>query len=84
MSFSHGVGCPACSRTGYKGRVPVHEMLEISEELADALRQKDYVEFKRRALAQEGYLPLVRNALALARQGVTSLDEVIRVAGWVE
>jgi len=84
MRFRHGAGCPACNRTGYKGRVPVHEMLEINEELADALRNKDYAEFKRLALAQEGYLPLVQNALALARQGVTSLDEVIRVGGWVE
>ncbi|HEX22017.1 MAG TPA: MSHA biogenesis protein MshE, partial [Chromatiales bacterium] len=38
MRFHHGAGCPACSRTGYKGRVPVHEMLEINAELADALR----------------------------------------------
>ncbi len=84
IPFQHGAGCPACSRTGYKGRVPVHEMLEINEELADALRNKDHAAFKRLALAQEGYLPLVQNALALARQGVTTLDEVIRVGGWVE
>jgi len=84
MSFQHGAGCPACHRTGYKGRVPVHEMLEINEELADALRNKDHAEFKRRALSQEGYLPLVQNALALARESVTTLDEVIRIGGWVE
>ncbi|VAX01122.1 MSHA biogenesis protein MshE, partial [hydrothermal vent metagenome] len=84
MAFRHGIGCPACHRTGYKGRVPVHEMLEINEELADALRNQDYAGFKRLALAQDSYLPLVQNALMLARQGVTSLDEVIRVGGWVE
>ena len=84
LRFRHGAGCPACGRTGYKGRVPVHELLEITEDLADALRNRDYVAFKDRALAQPGFTPLLQGALALAEQGVTSIDEVIRISGWVE
>jgi MSHA biogenesis protein MshE len=84
LRFKQGNGCPACGRTGYKGRVAVHEMLEITEPLADALRNEDYVAFKAGAQAQEGFVPLVESALGLAGEGVTSLDEVIRVGGWVE
>jgi MSHA biogenesis protein MshE len=84
LHFKQGKGCPACGRTGYKGRVAVHELLEITEPLADALRNEDYVAFKTLANQQEGFVPLVDSALALAAEGVTTLEEVIRVGGWVE
>jgi len=84
MHFRQGRGCPACGRTGYRGRVPVHELLEMDESLADALRRRDYAAFKQHAQAQPGYRPLVHSALALAAEGVTSLDEVIRIGGWLE
>jgi len=84
MKFQQGKGCPACGHTGYRGRAAVHEMLDITGDLADALRNKDYVAFKHRALAQEGFTPLVESGLALAESGVTSIDEVIRISGWIE
>ena len=84
MRFHQGRGCPACGHTGYKGRAPVHEMLDVTGDLADALRNRDYAAFKQRALAQKDFVPLVEGALDLAQQGVTSIDEVIRISGWVE
>jgi len=84
MRFKQGAGCQACGKSGYKGRAPVHEMLDITGELADALRNQDYAAFKERALAQKQFIPLVDSALALAEQGTTSIDEVIRISGWIE
>jgi MSHA biogenesis protein MshE len=84
MQFYHGTGCPACAHTGYKGRAAIHEMLDITGDLADALRSHDYVAFKQRALAQQQFTPLVESGLALAQQGSTSIDEVIRISGWVD
>jgi len=84
MTFKLGAGCPACGHTGYRGRTAVHEMLDITSDLADALRNQDYSEFKNRALAQEQFIPLIESGLALAEQGVTSIDEVIRISGWVD
>jgi len=84
MTFQHGTGCPACGHTGYHGRAAVHEMLDITSELADALRHQDYTKFKKQALAQEQFTPLLENSLTLAEQGVTSIDEVIRISGWVD
>ncbi|MCF6257795.1 MAG: GspE/PulE family protein [Gammaproteobacteria bacterium] len=84
MTFQHGTGCPACGHTGYHGRAAVHEMLDITSELADALRHQDYTKFKKQALAQEQFTPLLENSLILAEQGVTSIDEVIRISGWID
>lgn len=84
MTFKIGSGCPSCGHTGYHGRVAVHEMLDITGDLADALRNQDYAEFKKRALAQEQFIPLLESGLALAGQGVTSIDEIIRISGWVD
>jgi len=84
MKFRHGIGCPACGHTGYRGRTAIHEMLNMTEELADALRSQNYAEFKKRALMQKQFIPLLENSLSLARQGVTSLDEVTRINGWID
>ncbi len=84
MNFQHGTGCPACGHTGYHGRAAIHEMLGITGELADALRHQDYATFKKCALAQKQFTPLLENGLILAEQGVTSIDEVIRISGWID
>jgi MSHA biogenesis protein MshE len=81
MAFVRGYGCANCSHTGYRGRVGVFEMIEIDGALADALRRNDIEEFARVAERQPGYSSLARNALEFAAQGVTSLDEVLRLAG---
>jgi MSHA biogenesis protein MshE len=84
LALYYGKGCQACNYTGYQGRLGVHELLEIDEAQADALRRKDYVEFKNRALATPGYVPLVRQALRHVQAGGTTLEEVIRISGWLE
>jgi MSHA biogenesis protein MshE len=84
FQLQRGAGCTACNHTGYKGRAPVFEFLEINEALADALRRRDYVEFKNVALKKPDYSPLVDNGMKLVQQGATTLDEVIRISGWVD
>ncbi|MDT8386975.1 MAG: GspE/PulE family protein [Thiogranum sp.] len=82
--FREGEGCNQCNHTGYHGRIGVYELLEIDYALADALRRNDTAGFENAARAQEGYRPLVLNTLDYARQGVTSLDEAMRLSGAVE
>ncbi len=84
MKFQYGTGCSACGHTGYRGRAAVHEMLDITGDLADALRHQDYATFKKHALTQEQFIPLLKNSLTLAEQGVTSIAEVIRISGWID
>ena len=82
--FFKGLGCHLCNNTGYKGRRGVHEILEINEQLADAFRQGDARDFVQKARHAPGYIPLVKNALDLAKQGITTIDEVLKLAGSIE
>jgi MSHA biogenesis protein MshE len=82
--FKRGVGCPRCHNTGYHGRIGIFELLQIDAPLADALRRNDSAGFARLACRQAGFRPLAMAALDYARQGITSMDEVLRVSGQVE
>ncbi|MDH5572237.1 MAG: GspE/PulE family protein, partial [Gammaproteobacteria bacterium] len=84
VSFYKGTGCPHCNNTGYKGRIGVFELLEIDESLADALRKNDSAAFSKAARSNEGFRPFALHAIDYAWQGVTSIDEVIRVAGTLD
>ena len=74
-------GCSDCNQTGYQGRIGVYELLEIDFALADALRTENSSAFVERSARAEGYRPLALSALDHAKQGVTSLAEVMRVMG---
>ncbi len=82
--FMKGPGCAYCSNTGYRGRIGVYELLEIDEPLADALRTADTPAFVQAARNQKGFRSLVFNALNYALEGITSIDEVLRLAGGVD
>ncbi|MDO6706382.1 GspE/PulE family protein [Photobacterium sp. 1_MG-2023] len=79
-SYQHGRGCQSCNLTGYKGRIGVFELLEMTPAMMDALRANDTVGFARMARATEGYQPLIESAMALATQGRTSLEEVLMLS----
>ena len=79
-----GRGCQSCGKTGYRGRVAVHEYVAINEAMARALRENDQNEFERLLQLQPGYQSLMANAMAKAVSGVTTMAEVVRVSGWVE
>jgi type IV pilus assembly protein PilB len=73
-----GRGCAACNGSGYKGRVGLYEVMEMTEGIRDlVLVGSTAVEIKKKAL-EEGMLTLRMSGLEKVRQGVTSLEEVLR------
>jgi len=78
--FVRGSGCYQCGNTGYRGRIGVHELLELDDVMLDALRRADYASFDRAARASAVYEPLEICALRYAEQGLTTLEEVARVS----
>ena len=75
-----GAGCGLCSETGYKGRVAIYEVMEITEELKEfVLNGASAVELKREAI-RGGMSTLRRSALNKFMEGVTTLAEVYRVS----
>jgi len=84
MGFKRGGGCAHCNNTGYRGRIGIFELLEMDDILADALRRGASADFATAARNKASFRPLTSNALDYAREGITSLDEVIRVSGELE
>ncbi len=84
MKLKKPVGCHRCNNTGYRGRIGVFEMLIMNEELSDALRRENTSDFVKIANRTAGYQPLVVSALNEAAIGVTSLEEVLRVAEQID
>ncbi len=83
-SLRKGRGCPHCYNSGYRGRIGVFELLEIDRPMADALRDSSVLGFNQAAHRSDTYRPLSASALEFALQGVTTLEEVIRVSAQVE
>lgn len=84
IQLKQASGCHRCNNTGYRGRIGVFELLILNDALADALRRADSMDFVKIAKATPGYQPLVVSALEFAAQGITSLDEVLRVAEQID
>ncbi|MBP7146977.1 MAG: type IV-A pilus assembly ATPase PilB [Acidobacteria bacterium] len=75
---SKGRGCPTCNNTGYKGRVGLFEVLEVSEDIREMiLTGCSAMELKRRAV-EEGMVTLRQSGLTKIKDGVTTIDEVVR------
>lgn len=83
-AFWHAPGCQSCNNTGYKGRLGVFELLLMTKPLADALRRNDAESFTTLAHKSEGFTSLGLMALDYARQGVISLEEVMKVSEYLE
>ena len=77
----HHKGCNQCNNTGYKGRIGIYELLIMTSELSALLHNDDNAAFTELAKSQTGFVSLAENAIELAKQGITTLEEVIRIAG---
>jgi type IV pilus assembly protein PilB len=73
-----GVGCDRCNLTGYKGRIGLYEVLEVTEELRELiLVGASGLELRRKAI-DEGMITLRASGLRKVKEGVTTLEEVVR------
>ena len=73
------VGCAACDNTGYKGRVGIYEVLVFDEGIATAVRSGTRDDEIRNLARRGGMRLMAEDALEKVRQGITTLDEVLRV-----
>jgi type IV pilus assembly protein PilB len=79
ITLHRPVGCVACSGTGYRGRMAIHEVMEVTEEIERlAVANASAAEIQRLALSQ-GMRTLRQDAWEKVVLGMTSLDEITRV-----
>ena len=73
-----GKGCDICGHTGYKGRVGVYEVLMINDELRHLIAEGSDTQVIRQAAIASGMKSLKEYCLILLKEGLTTVDEVLR------
>ena len=75
------VGCPRCNHTGYSGRIAIHEVVYVDRELRKMISAgANMDEIKVYAIRELGMKTLKESGVALVEQGVTSMEELVKVA----
>ncbi len=78
VTVFRGKGCSNCNNTGYKGRVGLYEVLECTDEIRQLILEgASAIELKQRAI-EDGMLTLRQSGLQKIRDGVTTIEEVLR------
>ncbi|HEU4796152.1 MAG TPA: type IV-A pilus assembly ATPase PilB [Pyrinomonadaceae bacterium] len=78
MKTYKGKGCPTCNQTGYKGRIGLYEVMEITDELRELiLIGASALELRKKAI-DDGMITLRNSGLYKIREGVTTVEEVVR------
>jgi len=76
VPFYRGRGCPACRGTGYKGRVALHELVVITEEIRTLITEGKSATEIQRAAAKVGFKPLRYDGLKKVLLGLTTIEEI--------
>jgi type IV pilus assembly protein PilB len=79
-SFYNGKGCARCFGTGYRGRFGIFEVLAVSPVIAQLIAQRSSGQAILLKAREEGMMSMMEDGIQKAARGITSLDEVIRVA----
>jgi type IV pilus assembly protein PilB len=72
------VGCNVCHNTGYKGRVGLFEVMEVSDEIKDLILAKAHSKELKKKSIEQGMITLRRSGLLKIKEGITSIEEVLR------
>ncbi|MCK4935529.1 MAG: Flp pilus assembly complex ATPase component TadA [Elusimicrobiales bacterium] len=81
ITLSRGKGCDICAGTGYKGRLGIHEILEVNDEIRALISAKAEVSKLKAAAVKNGMLTLRESVVRKLFQGATTVEEVVRVTG---
>ena len=77
VSIARPQGCQFCSNTGYKGRISIHEIMYMNEEMKSAVATEKNLEGLRRLATKNGMVSLWDSCKALVIKGVTSIQELV-------
>jgi type II secretory ATPase GspE/PulE/Tfp pilus assembly ATPase PilB-like protein/CheY-like chemotaxis protein len=74
-----GRGCDQCGQSGLKGRIAIHEVLAVTEEMRDLISSRAAEHVIKKAAKRAGMRTMYEDGIEKAAQGLTTLDEVLRV-----
>ncbi|GEK90603.1 GspE/PulE family protein [Alkalibacterium kapii] len=77
---SIGIGCDACRHTGYRGRMAIHELIVITDDIKEMMMNNASMQKIKNHVKEKGVRFLIDDGLEKVKQGKTTIDEVLRVA----
>nr|WP_275659576.1 GspE/PulE family protein [Shewanella insulae] len=77
--FRIGTGCQSCNGSGYRGRIGVFEILELDEQMIEAMRSGNPQAFAQAAYQSPNFTPLAESALNYLAEGMTTMEEVAKL-----
>jgi type IV pilus assembly protein PilB len=78
-TLHRAIGCPACGRTGYRGRFALHEVMPMSEEIERLIIERRSTEDIQKTAVMQGMMTLRQDGLRKVAAGTTTLEEIFRV-----
>ncbi|QIR13364.1 GspE/PulE family protein [Shewanella aestuarii] len=78
-TFKVGTGCQSCNGSGYRGRIGIFEILELDENMIDAMRTGNPQDFARAAVKSPNFVPLAHSAMEYLFKGTTTIEEVAKL-----
>jgi type IV pilus assembly protein PilB len=79
-NITRGTGCSSCNMTGYKGRIAIHEILVMNEEMKKVILNDEPISKLRELAVRNKTIFLVDDGLLKVKQGLTTTEEVLRVS----
>jgi len=79
QTFYKGSGCDECFFTGYKGRIGIYEFLTINSSLKKLILKSQDADSLKEEAVKSGFKDLYHQAMELAKEGLTTLEEVLSV-----
>jgi type II secretory ATPase GspE/PulE/Tfp pilus assembly ATPase PilB-like protein len=80
IKFYKGKGCDDCGQKGYLGRVGVYEVLPVTQKLKDTIIQKPTTDELLKVALDEGMITMLQDGVDKVSAGLTTIEEVLRVA----
>ena len=79
LLFYRGKGCKNCNNSGYKGRIGIYEILENTESISNMVMKNANTNDLREKAIEEGMLSLIEDGFIKAKNGITTIEEIMRV-----
>ncbi|MDH4202504.1 MAG: ATPase, T2SS/T4P/T4SS family [Phycisphaerae bacterium] len=84
IAFYRGLGCKKCRNSGYIGRIAIHELFIPDDKVLDMITQDVPLKQLRLTAVENGMVPLHIDGIQKVKAGITTIDEILRVANIME
>jgi type II secretory ATPase GspE/PulE/Tfp pilus assembly ATPase PilB-like protein len=80
IKFYEPVGCDECNKTGYRGRIAIFEVMQMTPAIAKLTMERSETGIIREQAIKDGMIPLIKDGVRRIKDGLTTIEEVLAVA----